>query len=153
MNRVRSPLALVIVLSTGMMASAFVLADAAEKFTTNYERGESGGNAIQNNNRDPLWADDAMVGKGVAPTVISANVPLESGLANIPGNAAATASNLLTVFERMEMDAEFQALLDRVKNGGALGDVNYGHDGHLNDLNLRADQLEQLFNAAQGEGK
>ena len=119
------------------------------KFTTDYERGQGANGTVTNINREPLWAKQDMVGEGISETVLSASTPMEASVVEFAGNTTATASNLLTVFERMELDAEFQALLERVENGGALGDANYGHQGHLEDLNLRADQLEQLLNAAE----
>lgn len=131
------------------LSPSLSLADVTAKFTTDYERGQGANGTVTNINREPLWAKQDMVGEGISETVLSASTPMEASVVEFAGNTTATASNLLTVFERMELDAEFQALLERVENGGALGDANYGHQGHLEDLNLRADQLEQLLNAAE----
>lgn len=126
--------------------------DAAEKFVSDYERGQSVNGQVNNNARPPLWEDEVMVEEAPSTTQVAGSIPTELGQTDIGATNIVTATGLKTVIERLKEVDEFRELLERVQNDGALGDTNYGHTGHLDDLQLRASDLEELFNAAGEAG-
>ncbi|ONF42609.1 hypothetical protein BTO32_15500 [Marinobacter lutaoensis] len=128
--------------------SAVADEEAAQKFITQYERGQSVNGPVVNVSRQPLWNDEDMVGAGIAEQVTGA-MPIEVSHTEIGGANIVAASGLKTVMERLKEEAEFRELLERVQNEGALGDVDYGHKGHLKDLQERAAQLELLLISEQ----
>jgi|GEM_PF-5857019 hypothetical protein len=128
-----------------LMVGAMAEADPMAKFTSEYDRG----NDVQNANRADLWEQQDMIGQGIAPEVIG-NIPGEISQVEIPAQASAVASQLITVVQTLQENPAYQDKLGRVSGATANpDDTEYGHDAHYTNLLGRAKLVEQTIMQGQ----
>ena len=112
-----------------------------QKFISDYERGQSPNGAVTNNNRPAYWQQPIKVGERPDPETVGA-VNLESGHPSVSGGLAASASNLATLFERISQAPEYIELFNKInQTGDDRNFADYGHEGDLSDLEIRAGDL------------
>lgn len=124
-----------------LMLGGAAKADPMAKFSSEYDRAEG----VQNADRGELWEEQNMVGQGIAPA-ITAGIPNEVGQVEIPAQATAAGSNLITVVETLRANPKYEEKLGRVSGTQTnQSAADYGHDSHYDNLRERANILEQTI--------
>ena len=116
---------------------------AVEKFETNYDKGRSlDGQTVQNSSRTPLWDDPAMVGT-VPDEETMGTRDKERGQTGVNGEGDINANSLTGFSDRVTANPEYQELYRRVMSlGYTMGESDYGHEGHISNLEDRVSTLE-----------
>ena len=127
-----------------LTAAGLAIANPAmDKFETNYEKGQSAnGEVVVNEARQPMWTDPAMVG-GQPDAETMGTRDTERGQTGVNGAGQISSDGLTSFSDRIGGNPEFLELYRRVMDMGfTIGEDDYGHEGHIGNLEDRVTNLE-----------